>query len=112
MANLTNKTRKRRSKSDWQAIIVDWAQSGKSQRHYCEDEGLCYQQFLVWRRRFENESDSVGFATLTVNSKQTTCSTPEASVEIAVANKFRVKVTDQSTPELLKMTLGCLEGLC
>jgi hypothetical protein len=101
------------SRAAWRRIIDDWHQSGKSQRHYCEDAGLSYQQFLRWRRHLEADEGSVSFATLDLRPTTPPASAAESGLlEIEVADRFRVKVTEQTSSSLLTMTLQCLEGLC
>jgi hypothetical protein len=101
------------SRTTWQRFIEDWRQSGKSQRHYCEDAGLSYQQFLRWRRYLEGDEGSVSFATLNLSPATPSASPTEpSSLEIEISDRFRVKVTEQTSSSLLTMTLRCLEGVC
>jgi len=101
------------SRAAWRRVIQDWIQSGKSQRHYCEDAGLSYQQFLRWRRHLEGDEGSVSFATLNLSPASSPASATESgSLEIEVADRFRVKVTDHTSSSLLTMALQCLEELC
>jgi hypothetical protein len=101
------------SRAAWRRVIEDWSQSGKSQRHYGEDAGLSYQQFLRWRRHLEDDEGSVSFATLNLSPTAPPASATESGLlEIEVADRFRVKVTDQTSSALLTMALQCLEGLC
>jgi len=34
----------------WNNIIIDWRQSGQTQREYCAAHGLSYSAFCYWRR--------------------------------------------------------------
>jgi hypothetical protein len=101
------------SRAAWRRVIEYWHQSGKSQRHYCEDAGLSYQQFLRWRRHLEGDEGSVSFATLDLSPTAPLASATESGLlEIEVSDRFRVKVTEQTSSSLLTMALQCLEGLC
>jgi hypothetical protein len=100
------------NRAAWRRIIDDWHQSGKSQRHYCEDAGLSYQQFLRWRRHLQGDAGSVSFATLNLSLAAPAASATEPGLlEIEVADRFRVTVREQTSSALLTMALRCLEGL-
>jgi hypothetical protein len=42
----------------WRESVSLWEESGLSARQFCSQEGLAYQSFLSWKRRFLESSDS------------------------------------------------------
>ena len=48
--------RRRRSKSDWLALFEAHAQSGLSQRRFCEAQGVSLKAFANARSRYREES--------------------------------------------------------
>ena len=44
--------------SFWHASVGLWEESGLNARQFCKQEGLAYQSFLSWKRRFQETSDS------------------------------------------------------
>lgn len=41
----------------WCESVSVWKESGLSARKFCLQEGLAYQSFLSWKRRFREEPD-------------------------------------------------------
>lgn len=52
----------RRNKSDWQQLVNEWQDSGKTQLAFCQERNLCYRQFNQWKSQFRKEkaSDKAG----------------------------------------------------
>lgn len=46
----------RRTRTHWQALVDAWQQSNQTQRAFCQELGLCYQQFSKWKRRLKSEA--------------------------------------------------------
>lgn len=44
--------------SFWRECISLWDDSGLSARQFCRREGLGYQSFLSWKRRFHESADN------------------------------------------------------
>ena len=42
----------------WLTSVSLWEDSGLSARQFCIQEGLAYQSFLSWKKRFQENSDS------------------------------------------------------
>ena len=45
--------------SGWSRVVADWQESGDTQRGYCLERGLSYQQFKYWRKKLD-EPGSTG----------------------------------------------------
>jgi len=45
--------KKRRTHSDWKALIDTWQTSGQTQKSFCETKKLCYRQFSQWKSRLK-----------------------------------------------------------
>ena len=43
--------RPRRSASEWQALILQQAESGLSAKAFCDQRDITYASFMKWRRR-------------------------------------------------------------
>jgi len=41
----------------WRESVSVWEKSGLSARQFCTEEGLGYQTFLSWKKRFLEDSD-------------------------------------------------------
>ena len=41
----------------WRESVLMWEGSGLNARQFCSQEGLGYQSFLSWKRRFKEESN-------------------------------------------------------
>jgi len=44
--------------SFWRECVFLWYESGLSARQFCRREGLGYQSFLSWKRRFHESADT------------------------------------------------------
>ena len=58
--------RRRRSESEWRALVARQEKSGLSRAAFCRQEGISRQSFEQWRRRRESRSVSGQFVELAV----------------------------------------------
>jgi hypothetical protein len=41
----------------WRQLVDAWRNSGQSQRAFCREQDLIYEQFVYWRRKFEQQGN-------------------------------------------------------
>jgi hypothetical protein len=56
--------RRRRSESEWRALVERQKASGLSQIEFCQQEGIARSTFEVWRRRIASRSVAGQFVEL------------------------------------------------
>jgi len=87
--------RPRKTRSQWQAIITEFAQSPLSARTFCTDHDLAYGTFAKWRGRFAKPlQDKAEFAQL-IELVQPVSSEPGAEdwqVELALGNGMTLRL--------------------
>lgn len=68
---MKNRTKARRGRESWEALIKEQHESGLSVAHFCRDKGLEQVTFYAWRKRFsvtDNPPQAVVFTPITVKS--------------------------------------------
>jgi hypothetical protein len=50
----------RRTRSDWQALIREFEQSGISRQRFCATASISVSTFDYWRRKLRNEDTAAG----------------------------------------------------
>ena len=88
----------RRTRADWQALIEAWQQSNQTQRAFCQERGLCYQQFSKRKRRLKSEAlpdpDITGATFIPVHW-QSAQPSPSQGLPIILPNGIRIVIQDQ-----------------
>ena len=81
----------RRSAAQWSRLIAEQSGSGLSQRRFCEDRGLSYSTFSVWRRRVASGEgeEAAGFVEVTVEPPRRE---PDWDVELALGNDVVLRI--------------------
>lgn len=89
----------RRTRADWQALIEAWRQSSQTQSAFCQEQGLCYQQFSKWKRRLASEAvpdpDITAAAFIPVHC-QSAQPSPSQGLPIVLPNGIRIIIHDQA----------------
>ena len=44
----------------WRPLIETWRRSGQTQKAFCQEHGLSYDQFVYWRRKFAQRDADQG----------------------------------------------------
>ena len=44
----------------WRPLVDAWRNSAQSQRAFCRQQDLSYEQFVYWRRKFEQRANGTG----------------------------------------------------
>lgn len=89
----------RRTRTHWQALVDAWQQSNQTQRAFCQELGLCYQQFSKWKRRLKSEAladpDITKAAFIPVHW-QSAQPSPSEGLPIILPNGIRIVIRDQT----------------
>lgn len=113
-ANLPQSKKRRRTRNDWLTLVEAWERSGKTQRAFCEDRGLCYRQLSQWKSRFKLERAGESAATefIPVHVKPSSEGVNK-TLQIVLPNGICLELADESQLSLLSgvaralMTLSC-----
>ena len=112
------KTKRRRTREDWQALVSAWESSNQTQQAFCQDRGLCYRQFNQWKSRFKQESlaeqeNNVAAQFVPIQLKPPAGPRPSMGVQVYLPNGIRIDVSSEhEVPVLLGsakalMALSC-----
>lgn len=89
----------RRTRVDWQALVDAWQQSNQTQKTFCQEQGLCYQQFSKWKRRLKSEvsddADIAETAFIPVHW-QSAQPSPSEGLPIILPNGIRIVIHNQA----------------
>lgn len=95
----TANPKNRRTRADWQALIEAWRQSSQTQSAFCQEQGLCYQQFSKWKRRLASEAspdpDITAAAFIPVHW-QSAQPSPSQGLPIVLPNGIRIVIHEQA----------------
>lgn len=89
----------RRTRANWQALVDAWQQSNQTQTTFCQEQGLCYQQFSKWKRRLKSEASpdpeitETAFIPVHWQSPQPSLS---QGLPIILPNGIRIVIHDQA----------------
>jgi len=50
------------------ALIEQWSESGKSQKLFCQEQGITFTTFYYWLRRYRRRLDESGFLPVEINT--------------------------------------------
>ena len=77
----------------WRECILLWEGSGLNARQFCRQEGLGYQSFLYWKRRFHESPDSfVELSDCGSSSLRLSCGSITLSVDATLSCKTLAQV--------------------
>ena len=61
MENQNNVQKTWRTREEKQALILQWQQSGKSRKEFCEESGIGYNSLVSWCKEFRDRKVKSGF---------------------------------------------------
>ena len=107
--------------SYWRSQLLQWAQSGLTQKRFCQEQGLSKDMFAWWKARFRDELNlpykpvkassakkrKQQFVQVKVSSR-----IPELAYEVVLANHRCVRVGDRFDCEILKKLITVVESVC
>jgi hypothetical protein len=56
-----------RTREQKEEIILQWQQSGKSRKQFCEETGIGYNSLVGWCKQFKDQKASTGFTEVKLN---------------------------------------------
>jgi hypothetical protein len=56
-----------RTRQQKEEIILQWQQSGKSRKEFCEESGIGYNSLVSWCKQFKDQKASTGFAEVKIH---------------------------------------------
>ena len=112
------KTKRRRTREDWQALVKDWENSNQTQLAFCQDRGLCYRQFNQWKSRFKQEGlieqeNNAAAQFVPVHLKSAASNASDVGVKVVLPNGIRIEIASEHQVAVLLgsvkalMTLSC-----
>ena len=57
-----------RTREQKEELILQWQQSGKSRKEFCEEHGIGYNSLVGWCKQLKDKRASLGFTEVKVNS--------------------------------------------
>ena len=94
----------------WQAHIVSWEQSGKSQSAYCRDNNLPLKSFNYWRNKFIVRETPVTFVPVSVKIPPPPSGKSGTSLKLLTRSGYGIEIGDGFNPDTLKKLLNTLAG--
>ncbi len=105
----------------WRDQLVQWAQSGMSQKQFCQQRDLSPHAFTWWKAKYRTELHLPYRAVRKRSSKdrkheflevRVFGSKPELLYEVVLANQRRIRVGDRFDAESLKQLIQAVESIC
>ncbi len=56
-----------RSREQKEELILQWQQSGKSRKEFCEEHQISYNSLVGWCKQFKDQKTASGFAEVKLN---------------------------------------------
>ena len=57
-----------RTREQKEELILQWQQSGKSRKEFCQEKGITYNSLVGWCKQFKDRKASPGFAEVKVKT--------------------------------------------
>jgi hypothetical protein len=105
----------------WRDQLLQWAQSGISQKQFCQQRDLSPHAFTWWKAKYRAELNlpyravrksasqgrKHGFVEVKVFNSE-----PEPLYEVVLTNQRSIRVGDRFDPERLKQLIQAVESVC
>ena len=69
MENHNNVQKEFRTREEKERIIQQWQQSGRSRKHFCEENQINYNSLVAWCKQFKGEGTGQGFSMVKVKQQ-------------------------------------------
>lgn len=63
-----NVQKSRRTREQKEELILQWQQSGKSRKEFCQENGITYNSLVGWCKQLKDKKTSPGFAEVKVKA--------------------------------------------
>ena len=57
-----------RTREQKEELILQWQQSGKSRKEFCQEKGITYNSLVGWCKQFKDKKSSSGFTEVKVKT--------------------------------------------
>jgi hypothetical protein len=108
-------------RSYWRSQLLQWSQSGLTQKQFCQERGLSTDMFAWWKARLRDElnlSYRAAKTSLTKKHKQhfvevrVSRHIPTLSYEVVLTNSRCIRVSERFDPDVLKKLITTVESVC
>jgi len=108
-------------RSYWRSQLLQWAQSGSSQKPFCQERGLSLDAFVWWKARYRDELNlpyRAAKTSLTKKHKQrfvevrVSREIPTLSYEVVLTNSRCIRLSERFDPDVLKKLITVVESGC
>jgi hypothetical protein len=105
----------------WRDQLLQWAQTGISQRQFCRQRELSPHAFTWWKAKFRDELNLPYRVVRKRSSKNSSSQFLELKVfntklepkyEVVLVNNRTIRVGDRFDPESLKQLMKVVESIC
>jgi len=105
----------------WREQLLQWSQSGLTQKQFCQQHGLSRHAFTWWKARYRDELNLPYRALKTGSAKRNkhrfvevkvSSRTPELAYEVVLANSRCIRVNDRFDADVLKKLITVVESVC
>ena len=105
----------------WQDQLLQWAQSGLTQKQFCKERNLSSDAFAWWKARYRDELNLPYRLVKTRSTKKhkhrfvevkVSEDTSILSYEVVLANRRCIRVGERFDPEVLRKLITAVELVC
>jgi hypothetical protein len=105
----------------WRDELLQWAQSGLTQKQFCQQRGLSGHAFVWWKARYRDELNLPYRAVKTASTKKhnhrfvevkVSSGIPTPPYEVVLANSRCIRVDERFDPEVLMKLITAVEAIC
>ena len=97
---------KTRAQGLWKDHSEAWKASGKTQRAYCEQEGISYRSFVYQHNRLISQSKRTPLNFIEAKPESSVISSHAAGLQLMLPNGIRIGVGAKINPVLLQTVLS------
>ncbi len=105
----------------WREQLLQWSQSGLTQKQFCQQQGLSRHAFTWWKAKYRDELNLPYRAVKKSSGKNSknrfvevkvSSHMPELLYEVVLANRRSIRVTKRFDPDVLKKLIAAVESVC
>jgi len=105
----------------WRDQLLQWAQSGLTQKQFCKERYLSSDAFAWWKSRYRNELNLPYRPVKTRSTKkhkhrfvevEVSPDTPVLVYEVVLTNRRYIRVGERFDPEVLRKLIVAVEMVC
>lgn len=91
---------------DWELVFSEHRESGMTIKAFCEERGIYQSLFYKWRKRYREESDSVGGSF--VELRRSGNAAASSGVTVVAGRGIRIDLQPDFDAVTLERVLACL----